>query len=394
MKTYIRYLLISLPAICGLFSSCTEETQFNTSDYTGQGRVILSYSVGNQSQSRATTETEAGWDGEWNENKVTRLDLFIFRGNGNQLVTHLTNTDISYNDADETYSNVTETLADDWVIDDLSPNDIQAGDQIYLIANNESVGDINTLAGLQEAFLDELTCNAKQNSFVMVGSGDDVTITRSGNDVTISVDLIRVAAKIRLSFTNTSLTDVSYRFVNYASTSALLEESEATYLASQTLSVFPLGDGLQAITLNDENLYIDNSTQKLVLYSYANDWYEEGEDYTNEDVNNETMSDDQIYKEEPINEEKQTYILLRAPYDGKYYYYKVPVNYRLPENNDAVDIDKDSYKHLYRLQRNYIYDITVSIDRPGGPEYEPIELPLNILVVPWGEKDITIPAFK
>lgn len=398
MKTNIQYLLLSILAICGMLTSCTEETPLsNASDNSSPGRVLLSYSVGKSIQSRA--DTDAGWT-FFNENKVTRLDLYIFHNNG-ELFRHIPNTSIVYDDADETYNNVTETIADDWEIKGLDPEDINDNDQIYLIANCDAAANIETLSGLQDVVLNGLVCNAKQDKFVMVGAGDDVTIASEGNDIIISVNLVRVAAKICLSFARTTnWTDVSYRFVRHATTSALLKESEANHLTTQTLSTSPSEDGLTEITDQTENLYNDEGTQKLVLYSYANDWYKEGERYENPDVNGDTMDDDQIYKQEPIDETKQTYILLRAPYNGNYYYYKVPVNYRLPINNDEVfdteeewEAFKESYRHLYQLQRNYIYDITVTIDREGGTETKPVTPRLYYRVIPFDKETIDIPAF-
>lgn len=394
MKTNIQYLLLSILAICGMLASCTEETPLNhASGNSSSGKVILSYSVSNPVQSRA--DTDEGWT-NFNENKVTRLDLFIFRNNG-ELFRHIPNTTIVYDDADETPNNETETIADDWEIEGLAPDDIHDDDKIYLIANNESVANAQSLSDLQKETLTGLICNAKQDLFVMVGAGDDVKITRSGKDVTISVDLIRVAAKICLSFASqTDWNGVSYRFVHYAQTSALLEENETEHVASQVLSISPSEDGLTEVnTQTTENLYSDEGKQKLVLYSYANDWYKKGGGYENPDVNGGTqMGDDQIYQQEPIDEAKQTYILLRAPYNNDYYYYKVPVNFRLPENNDDVNINPDAYKHLYRLQRNYIYDITVTIDREGGPESEPVTPKLYYQVLPFDEETINIPAFE
>lgn len=401
MKTNIQYLLLSMLMICGMLASCTEETPLNsTSGNSGSGKVILSYSVSNSVQSRA--DTDAGWsDFDFNENKVTRLDLYIFRNNG-ELFRHIPNTSIEYDDADETYNNVTKTTADDWEIEGLDPEDINGNEQIYLIANCDAAANIETLSGLQDEVLNGLVCNAKQDKFVMVGAGDDVTIASEGNDIIISVNLIRVAAKICLSFaSNTSWTDVSYRFIHHATTSALLKESETDHLATQILSTSPSEDGLTEITNQTENLYNDEGTQKLVLYSYANNWYKEGKNDSNPDVNGSTDMSDQIYKQEPIDETKQTYILLRAPYNGNYYYYKVPVNYRLPINNDEVfdteeewEAFKESYRHLYQLQRNYIYDITVTIDREGGTETKPVTPRLYYQVIPFDEETIDIPAFE
>ena len=59
-------------------------------------------------------------------------------------------------------------------------------------------------------------------------------------------------------------------------------------------------------------------------------------------------------------------LLLKAKYNGKDYFYKVPVNKRLYESNDAATTDWTKYEPLYRLDRNTIYDVTAKVDREGG----------------------------
>lgn len=389
MKTNIQYLLLSILAICGMLASCTEETPLNhASGNSSSGKVILSYSVSNPVQSRAEDE---GWQ-DFNENKVTRLDLFIFPTGNDRNV-------IYYNETFDNNNDPQTGVYTTWNIPrtSISPDMLETGDEVYLIANYDftSPSSITSKSDL-DITLRDLDCDAKQYDFVMTGQAI-VNKSSTSNDVTIQVDLIRVAAKICLSFASqTDWNEVSYRFVHYAQTSALLEENETEHVASQTLSISPSEDGLTEVnTQTTENLYTDDGTQKLVLYSYANDWYKKGGGYENPDVNGGTqMGDDQIYQQEPIDEAKQTYILLRAPYNNDYYYYKVPVNFRLPENNDDVNINPDAYKHLYRLLRNYIYDITVTIDREGGPESEPVTPKLYYQVLPFEEETINIPAFE
>ena len=170
--------------------------------------------------------------------------------------------------------------------------------------------------------------------------------------------------------------------VQYTQSSALLQESDETYLSTVQLSTYPLENADEELvnTSTTETYYATDG--QLVLYSYVNNWYQTAED--------------ELVGEIPINEEKQTYIILYAPYgdDGKKYYYKVPVNYQLPEDNDDINPD-ESYKNLYRLQRNYIYDITVTIDREGGTEYNPKEVDaMRVIVVPWTEKSLEVPAFE
>lgn len=380
MKTYIRYLLISLPAICGLFSSCTDDMQSGISA-EGKGKVTLTYSISGITPSRA----EAGVNNDnWNENQINQLDLFIFPAGGGDAIHRESTPDVT--DGQDGSVHTWE-----FGMNDLSPEDIADGDQIYLIANCPSVASVTTLQGLQEAYVQGLTCNTKQTSFLMDGKG---TLTRSGNDATIRVELKRALAKIRLSVTNEdpNASSYEYQFVNYAPNSAVLEEGETDFLASANFkleSTTSLAEDEMTSLDRAENIY----EGKLVLYSYANDWYKPNPNTEpNPDINGGTIvGGDQIYTEAPIDEAKQTYILLKAPFNGKDWYYKVPVNYQLPEDNDDINIDAETYKDLYRLQRNYIYDIAVTIDREGGSRIDPGTLVnLTYSIMPWDEEKITV----
>lgn len=386
MKINTLHILSALLSAVGtLLSACTEEASFVPSDEDQAGRVILSYSVTGNTLSRAP---EAGWDDGWNENEVDRLDLFIFR-DGTFIEHYGENLQETANQNTDEGQNYHK-----WSIppSELSPNEIQSGDNVYLIANCSTVmlngeerdlAEITSLTDLQAASIGNLTCNEKQDNFIMTGTA--VVGNKTGNDIEIKVDLYRAAAKIRLSFSEKSESDwsdgIAYRFVQYTQSSALLQESDDTYLSTVQLHTYP--------SENTDEEWIDRDNtdtyyapdEQLVLYSYVNNWYQEKED--------------ELYGEIPIDEDKQTYIMLYAPYgnDGKKYYYKVPVNYQLPEDNDAITPD-ESYKDLYRLQRNYIYDITVKIDRKGGSEKEPVTVPLTVVVEPWEEKTINVPAFE
>ncbi len=387
MKINTLHILSALLSAVGiLLSACTEETSFVPSDEDKAGRVILSYSVTGNTLSRAP---EPGWNDGWNENEVDRLDLFIFR-NGTFIKHYGEDLQVTANQ-----NNNKETNYHDWKIPDseLSPNEVQQGDLVYLIANcptvtlngaSKSLNEIKSLADLQAASIGTLSCHEKQKTFVMTGTA--TVEEKSGNDVVIKVDLYRAAAKIRISFSNESESDwsdgITYRFVQYTQSSALLQESDETYLSTVQLSTYPSKNvEEESVDINTtENYYAPN--KQLVLYSYVNNWYQQ-------------KGEDELYGEIPIDENKQTYIILYATYgnDGKKYYYKVPINYQLPEDNDAITPD-ESYKDLYRLQRNYLYDITVTIDRKGGSEKEPVETDFTIVVEPWEEKYIDVPAFE
>lgn len=390
MKLNILHILFTLLCAAGILSACTEDTSLPQSDEGKAGRVVFSYSVAGGTLSRAP---EAGWNEGWNENEVDRLDLLVFR---NQTLIRHYGEDLSpqitanqNNDEGRNYH--------DWEIPEakLSPDDIQQGDVVYLIANcptvtingaSKSLSEITSLAELQAASIGTLSCHEKQNTFVMTGTA--TVGEKSGNDVVIKVDLYRAAAKIRISFSDDSKSNwsdgIAYRFVQYAQTSALLEEQDEDYLSTLQLSTYPAegaDEEYELVNTSSADNYYTNG-QQLVLYSYVNNWYQQKED--------------ELYGEIPIDEKKQTHIILLAPYgnDGKKYYYKVPVNYQLPEDNDATTPNA-SYKDLYRLQRNHIYDITVTIDREGGPESKPVPVNnLEVVVVPWEEKGIEVPAFE
>ena len=379
----------------------------------GKNCVVLSVAVNGNLQTRAP---EKGWDDGWNENLVKTLDLFIFDKIGLKGPFHHEPANNYTDPQDNTYYQ-------DWIIprDELAPEDITDDCNIYLIANapESLLTGITTEDGLKDIELKELICNGKQDAFVMTGTGsgaddnnsevtdkDDVTVTKAGGVTTISVGLNRVASKIRMKINGYDSVDewkkISYRFVHYAEGSALLESQDETYRESVNfkLSISPSETDLHTIDGSENNNIYDNSA--LVLYSYPNDWYKPGGDYTNDDVRDEEgngtdMDDDRLYQQEPIDEEKQTYILLRAPYPAdsdNYYFYKVPVNFRLPENSDDVNIKPEDYRHLYRLQRNHLYDITVTIDREGGTEDKPVVLEnLEYDVQDYDKIEVEVPSF-
>ena len=91
------------------------------------------------------------------------------------------------------------------------------------------------------------------------------------------------------------------------------------------------------------------------------------------------------------NEDEQYYAasLLKAPYGGNTYYYKVPVNFSIADYNDKERFTKEEIETLrsdyYRLNRNHLYDITVTIDREGGSLTEPVTPKFHILVEDWKE---------
>lgn len=86
--------------------------------------------------------------------------------------------------------------------------------------------------------------------------------------------------------------------------------------------------------------------------------------------------------------ERQTYILLRAPFDGVDYYYKVPINKTIYDYNDKASFTDDELEEIYdiyRMKRNSIYDITVTIDREGGSISSPATPTFYVRINDWNQ---------
>lgn len=382
MKANIIHI-ISILAIAWLSGGCSEADP-PVPEADSKARLVLSCAIDNGDV--ATKVEEDGWDAPWNENLIKRLDLFVFR-----------NTDfIGHHGEDITfYKSGTWTFPlEKLLVDD---NVIQAGDSVFIVANCNDVSDITTLAGLKGKTADGLICYEKQESFLMDGKTEVTESMLEGVDIDLGdIDLKRAAAKIRIGFSSESKVDwengISYRLYHYTTSTSVLDmgwDTEDDFLLNLPRNIYP-EENENMIEINSSSLpgnfhQNGDNNAKLILYSYANNWFDESKA-------------ENINQEEPIFEDKQTYILLRAPdptSSGNYYYYKIPVNKRLPSDNDDINLDPDTYRHLYRLQRNHLYDITVTIDREGGTEDKPVELEnLEYHVAKWDEIVTDVPSFN
>ena len=383
--TKIMNKLIFLCVLCMAFASCTQDN-----DATPQGtdgKVRLAFRVVDAVQTRATTE--AGWDDDWNENKVERVDVFLFNED-DSLYKHI-EPSVSVDDAKEYQELESE----------LTYAELTNGSYTYyMVANCASLENFSgtTLGALQEAMIGTpLTCNEKQSSFVMDGQGT-LDKDETAKTATLTFDLSRAAVKIRISVKDASASENSiieqctYRLCNYVSAGTFVLTPEQTE---------KFGDGTNQHTVisTEDMAYADvlnyDGTQ-VVFYSYPNDWFDEKKLGVKKGA--WTITD--LMKEDPIVANRQTYILLKAPYGDEEYYYKVPVNKTIYEGNDAVtftDAQLKEIRDLYRIKRNYIYDITVTIDREGGPVTDPVTPAFYVLINDWiqgGDYNIGAGEFK
>lgn len=388
----ILHIFMLLAAISFGCIACSDETAPQPVP-DGGGQLRIAYKIAGVSMSRAT---EDGWgdedkdgDDEWNENTITRVDLFVFNSD-NRLFRHL--------DSDDDWTSTSEV--DGYTVAEtqgLTYTEATQDKTYYMIANCPQLENatINTLSDLQAIMITpDLVFNAKQTEgFVMDDKGELDTSTELTSTLTFNLE--RAAVKIRLSVfsangTTSIIDDCQYRLYNYVEkgTSVLAEAETYGEQGRESMS-----------SLENANLVYENS--KVVFYSYPNDWFDENKvsEYVDEDgKRNGTWVIDDYVNSTPVLSEKETYILLKAPFEGKDYYYKVPVNYTIYKNNDAISFTDEELKEihdLYRMQRNHIYDITVTIDREGGiTEGEAKRPSLQYNVADYDEEEIDVPTFS
>lgn len=359
MKAISKYFAMCAIALLGLANtSCMSDDIESTAacDYS----VVLEYKVGGSAtETRAATRAETEVGNEiLNENQINRLDLFVFKPDGSRV------KQVTFNSADVKGSPTTEYKHKELTRNELTRSDID-GNVLYLVANLDNWGNINNLNDLKIATINQATTfqhNQKQSAFVMDAKMLEREVTTG--KIHLKFQLKRALAKIRLNVQDdkgnaVAPTEYACQLMHYAADGAILAEGASTSNALNTDAAASSKVTVPAVTQDN----------KAVFYSYANSWIDKTKN---------------PYAEEPIDVNKQTYILLKAKYNGKDYFYKVPVNKRLYESNDAATTDWTKYEPLYRLDRNTIYDVTAKVDREGGDTPEnPAELNVLPTVLPW-----------
>lgn len=370
MKQPIHYIIILWSIISGVLSACSTQEDFLGNDQPESQQIHIAYRViDNEIQTRADENGETNL----NENKITRLDLFIASG---KFLKHFYSTKTVGDATSE------QTFTPDEESGTL-PATITANTTFYLVANCPDVANISTLEDLKAhpiSFDKKYPFNEKQETFVMDGLytvTDEDVVTE---DITITIDLSRALAKIRYALTGATLKE--YKFINFATqTSVLAAEEKYDNNELQSMQEYVADSPLQ-----------DNE-KRYVFYSYPNDWFDESlyiletDPEEKETYNKYVANNDGMHNAEPIIEERQPYLLIKADYKGTEGYYKIPVNYRLPTNSDQpgytlteLEGIRDTY---YRLLRNHLYDITVTIDGPGGPITDPVTPKYSIKINDW-----------
>lgn len=386
MLTKVLYKAVLMFSACFFFVACSQDDAVSQdAEATPSVRVLCR--LANTEITRA--DTEGGWNGDWNENTITRLDLFRFSSEG-KYIDHYKLTQ------DDNIPDFTENLSEYKTLnfEGLTYSSVAEypGDTYYLIANCADLANVVEITEEQlknEMATPSLKYNEKQTVFAMDGKGE---LKSDDKTITLSFDLSRAAVKIRLAVKDASggniLDKCAYQINNFVeSPTSVLSAGEdyghgqgQKYTSPDADAKFPL--------LNDNK-------DKAVFYSYPNSWFDEGKVGGTDDKR--TIED--FTSEAPITGD-ETYILLKAPYGKTEYYYKVPVNYAIYKDNDATsftDKQLEEIRDLYRIKRNHIYDITVTIDRAGGSITDPVTPTFYVRINDWekgGDYHITEGEFK
>ena len=363
MKAISKYFAMCAIALLGLANtSCMSDDIESTPSC--DFKVVLDYKVGSSTTETRAAVTRAEEVGKayLNENLIKRLDLFIFKKPDGSRVKQVTfdGTDVQGNSPTTEYKHKELT--------ELTRSDID-GNDLYLVANLKNWGNINNLADLQKATINQATTfqhNQKQSAFVMDAKMLERKVT--AGKIHLKFQLKRALAKIRLKVKDASgntvdPTEYACQLMHYAADGSILADGNITDNALNK----------DAAASSKVTVPAETQDKKAVFYSYANSWIDKTKNPN---------------AEEPIDVNKQTYILLKARYNNNDYFYKVPVNKRLFEGNDEATADGKpnwaNYEPLYRLDRNTIYDVTAKVDREGGSDPEhPAELNVQPIVSDW-----------
>ena len=231
MKAISKYFAMCAIALLGLANtSCMSDDMDGTPscDYD----VVLEYKVGGSAtETRAAVtraETTEVGNEDLNENKINRLDLFVFDATG-KLVKSLPLTDASVQG-----SPTTEYKHKKLESDQLKRSEI-TGNTLYLVANLDNISGITTLDQLKAATINKAATfnpKAKQTSFVMDAKMEETKQIVNGT-IHIQFQLKRALAKIRLNVQDdkgntVAPTEYACQLIHYAADGSILADGNIT----------------------------------------------------------------------------------------------------------------------------------------------------------------------
>ena len=403
MNRKFHYIASLIFQLLVFFSCATDDLKTNNEVPEGMKAIQLNLKILNQQQGNVFRSAENGktlkalatepgnkYNNDLNENKIDNIELFLFNPDGS-LKRRASNTSGLQKTGDDTQA-VLRVLIPYAEVSQYENKSFK----IVVVANATVAipPSVNSLSTLQEVIQHTADINKEdqpQAKFLMDGEINSQPITWGGN-VTYTVpgelSLRRAAAKIRLRIREVNVNEkangqiVHYemvgtpqvRVVHYTEKTSLLQNAPYAVQASDwksadyrvmTLHTFPdkTNDSDPGAVTHD---FFSAATP---FYAYENDWENEGAN--------------------------ETYLTLKIdfkakdPVSGNYgdarpYYYRIPVNYRMP----LPDMTDEEKTGIRKLQRNYLYDIVSSIGILGSEdEGEPMDVAPYIAVQPWNVQD-------
>lgn len=358
MKRRIDPFISLIAVMLMITSACTSEV---TEEFPVESNSFTIDLLAGKIETRAVGEEQGDKYGSFNENKIDELDIFFYEGD--VLKWHVSNPAYDAVSRIATIPVTAEKRA-------LFLNNTTVNYDIHVVANNtadissileggNNLQELKDLVLQTESFVDN-GGNTSQPSFVMDGVTSQIVNINSPDLGT--VQLKRAASKIRLRVLDVNVPgyvqvgDASVRLVHFTTKSALLEGGAAPVLVSDD---WKNTSGQSVSTTHTDG----GKTTAAPFYAYENDWSAE--------KNRETYLELYVpLKKEGENEEVQSY------------------KYRVPVTPSGLTGDEEQY--MNKLQRNFLYDISVNVKILGSREEPPVELEGNYTIIDWETLDILV----
>lgn len=371
-----KIYLMTLLALLSLFSACMRDTEDCLSVLPdGAKAVVLKLSVPANTAVRATEEGDK--DGDLNENKVERIDLFFFKPDGSLFTIP---------------KNVRRSELELTVIipaGEISGYQNQTFDIVAVAnASETELTGVQNLNDLKtRIYTSSFNPNpaAAQSAFLMDGTISSGTITWAAQEVVYKVPnelpLHRAAAKVRLRIRKIEVKQkangetVSYqlegdpqvKLINYVNKTSIIAGSPYAVQPNDFLDTEYRPMTWRAYDQFTNDLQSGDKKHQFLsaaipFYSYENDW--------------SNQADNETYLMVKL-------MLKSGDLAAKPFYYRIPINYRYPTSS----MTEEQKNGLHKLQRNHLYDVVSTIEQLGSEdERDPLPLDAFVAVQPWYEE--------
>lgn len=356
MNKNIQILIAIIASMFLITTACNrdEAEEFPIAD---KDSFSINISFGKLS-TRALSTEDGDEDGAFNENKINSLDIFFYEGSTLKWKVN----SLTYDEASKKATIPISADKRSLFVDNSKSYDI------YVVANNtadlstitEGADNLQTLKDIvfQTTSFTTSGGSTPQSSFVMDGMISKVVNINSPDLGT--VNLKRAAAKIRLNLVEVDIPgytldgNASARLVHFTDKSSLMDEGTPFTPGSSDWK--ETGYYELSRELNNKN------TTVTPFYAYENDWSSNG--------SRETYFELFIPLKEDETEITQTYK------------YRVPISPR--------DLTSDEAQYMKKLQRNFLYDVSVIVKILGSIEELPVEITGNYIIKDWGTQEILV----